>query len=123
MSEQAKTSQLAHKKCKPCSGETPALKGGELKQFRSQLGKGWRVVDEHHLEKNFPFKNFSEALDFTNRVGEIAERENHHPDIFLTWGRARLKIWTHKIGGLSENDFILAAKAEEAFREMTPVNH
>jgi 4a-hydroxytetrahydrobiopterin dehydratase len=116
MNESNATTQLTPKECKPCSGETPRLQGAELKKFSDQLGEGWRLVVEHHLEKDFSFKNFREALDFTNRVGDIAEKENHHPDIFLTWGKVGLKIWTHKIGGLSENDFILAAKADKAFQ-------
>jgi 4a-hydroxytetrahydrobiopterin dehydratase len=72
------------------------------------------VVDDHHLEKEFTFEDFKSALEFTNRVGEIAEAEGHHPDIFLTWGQVVLKIWTHSVKGLSENDFILAAKADSA---------
>ena len=79
------------------------------------LGGGWRVVDEHHLEKAYAFDDFRQALDFTNRVGEIAEAEGHHPDVHLGWGRVKLTIWTHKIDGLTESDFILAAHADEAF--------
>jgi len=72
------------------------------------------VVDEHHLEKEYRFKDFRTALDFTNRVGELAESQGHHPDIHLSWGRVRLDIWTHKINGLTESDFIFAAKADIA---------
>lgn len=79
------------------------------------LGGGWRVVDEHHLEKAYAFDDFRQALDFTNRVGDIAEAEGHHPDVHLGWGRVTLTIWTHKIDGLTESDFILAARADEAF--------
>jgi 4a-hydroxytetrahydrobiopterin dehydratase len=104
--------ELADKKCQPCKGETAPLKGEALKQMQRQLGKDWKLMDEHHLEKEYSFKNFKEALDFTNRVGAIAELEGHHPDIFLGWGKVKLDLWTHKIGGLSENDFILAAKAD-----------
>jgi len=74
------------------------------------------VVDEHHLEKTFAFEDFRQALNYTNKVGEIAEHEGHHPDIYLGWGKVRLTIWTHKIDGLTESDFILAAKADEAYR-------
>lgn len=81
----------------------------------AMLGGGWRVVDEHHLEKAYAFDDFRQALDFTNRVGEIAEAEGHHPDVHLGWGRVTLTIWTHKIDGLTESDFILAARADEAF--------
>jgi 4a-hydroxytetrahydrobiopterin dehydratase len=70
-------------------------------------------VDEHHLEKEYKFRNFQEALDFTNHVGELAERQNHHPDIYLAWGKVRLTIWTHKIDGLTESDFVFAAKADQ----------
>ena len=107
-------SQLAKRKCVPCKGDTPPLKGGSLDSLAEQLGGGWRVVDAHHLEKRYRFKNFREALDFTNRVGEIAEEQFHHPDIQLAWGRVRLEIWTHTIDGLTESDFIFAAKADRA---------
>ena len=107
------TTQLAKKTCKPCEKERPVLKGGEVRKLIQQLGKGWKVVAEHHLEKDYSFKDFKEALDFTNRVGNVAEEQGHHPEICLTWGEVRLRIWTHNIDGLSENDFILAAKVEE----------
>jgi len=106
------TSELAKRECVPCKGGVPPLKGGALSEFQKRLGGDWRVVEEHHLEKEFVFKNFREALGFTNRVGELAERQQHHPDIFLAWGRVKLTIWTHKIDGLSESDFILAAKSD-----------
>lgn len=114
MTQSNTTTTLANQECKPCSQGTPALKGEQLKSLAGQLGKDWKVVDEHHLEKNYTFDNFRSALDFTNRVGEIAEKQNHHPDIYLTWGKVGLKIWTHSVGGLSENDFVLAARADAA---------
>lgn len=104
--------ELANKKCHACNDQTSPLKGEALKKMQKQLGDDWKLVDEHHLEKEYGFKNFKEALDFTNRVGAIAEQEGHHPDIYLAWGKVKLDLWTHKIGGLSENDFILAAKAD-----------
>ncbi len=110
-------SELAARKCVPCKGDTPPLKGGRLDTLAEQLGGGWRVVDDHHLEKRYRFENFREALDFTNRVGEIAEEQFHHPDIQLAWGRVRLEIWTHTIDGLTESDFIFAAKADRALEE------
>ncbi len=70
------------------------------------------MVDEHHLEKEYRFKDFRAALAFTNRVGEVAEAQGHHPDIHLSWGKAKLIIWTHKIDGLTESDFIFAAKTD-----------
>lgn len=112
MSQQT-ASELSQKDCKPCHKDQQPLKGEELKNLSRGLGDSWKVVNDHHLEKEFSFKDFRQALDFTNRVGEIAEKENHHPDIFLTWGRVRITIWTHNIDGLSENDFILAAKVDE----------
>jgi 4a-hydroxytetrahydrobiopterin dehydratase len=108
-------SELAKQHCVPCRGGVPPLKGAPLRDLEAKLGGGWRVVGEHHLEKSYTFEDFRQALDFTNRVGEIAEREGHHPDVHLAWGRVTLQIWTHKIDGLTESDFILAAKADEAY--------
>lgn len=105
---------LAAKECIPCKGGVPPLKGEELATLHTTLGNGWQVVDEHHLEKDYKFKNFREALDFTNRVGEIAEAQDHHPDIYLAWGKVKLTLWTHKINGLTESDFVFAAKADQA---------
>ena len=104
---------LAKKECRPCDGGTPPLKGGALRQMQNQLGAGWQVADEQRLERQFKFDDFRQALDFTNKVGEIAEQQGHHPDIYLTYGEVRLQIWTHKIKGLTESDFILAAKVNE----------
>ncbi|HKZ54307.1 MAG TPA: 4a-hydroxytetrahydrobiopterin dehydratase [Anaerolineales bacterium] len=106
-------SELAQMECVPCKGGIPPLKGEELAAIHHKLGGGWQVVDEHHLEKAFKFRNFREALDFTNRVGELAEQVNHHPDISLAWGKVQVKLWTHKIGGLSETDFVFAAKVDQ----------
>lgn len=102
---------LADKKCVPCRGGTPALKGAELEKLHSSV-PDWQVVDEHHLHREFRFPDFKQALDFVNRVGAIAESEGHHPDILLSWGKAGIAIWTHKIDGLTESDFILAAKID-----------
>jgi 4a-hydroxytetrahydrobiopterin dehydratase len=107
------SSELASRECIPCKGGMPPLVGGELSALDDQLGNDWQVIDEHHLEKDYKFKNFREALAFTNRVGELAEAHNHHPDIELAWGRVKLTIWTHKIKGLSEADFVWAAKADQ----------
>lgn len=105
-------SQLAKKQCQPCEKHSPTLTADELHDLSQQLSEGWKVVNGHHLEKEYVFKGFREALDFTNRVGQVAEQQGHHPDIYLGWGKVRLQIWTHTIDGLSENDFILAAKAD-----------
>jgi 4a-hydroxytetrahydrobiopterin dehydratase len=102
--------ELAEKECVPCKGGTPPLKGAELQNVSQKLGGGWKVVNEHHLEKEYKFQNFREALDFTNKVGELAERIQHHPDIYLAWGQVKLTLWTHKIDGLTESDFVFAAK-------------
>ncbi len=104
---------LAQKECVPCKGGVQPLKGDELKNLAGQLGEAWHVIDEHHLEREFKFKDFRAALDFTNRVGELAEQWNHHPDIYLAWGKVKLTLWTHKIDGLTESDFIFAAKVNE----------
>jgi 4a-hydroxytetrahydrobiopterin dehydratase len=101
---------LAEKECVPCKGETPALKGDDLRKLSAELGPDWHVSAEHHLEREYKFKNFKEALAFTNKVGELAESVSHHPDIFLAWGKVRLTLWTHKVDGLTESDFVFAAK-------------
>lgn len=105
-------SDLAQRECVPCKGGVPPLRGEDLRKLHEELGGGWRVVDEHHLEKDYAFKNFREALEFTTRVGEMAEAQGHHPDIYLAWGKVKLQVWTHKIDGLTESDFVFAAKAD-----------
>jgi 4a-hydroxytetrahydrobiopterin dehydratase len=102
---------LADKHCVPCRGGVPALKVEELERLRAQVS-GWQVIEGHHLWKSFAFPDFRTALDFVNRAGEIAEAEGHHPDLFLAWGKVDIKIWTHKVDGLTESDFILAAKID-----------
>lgn len=106
--------ELAAKQCVPCNRETPRLDSAAIHRLRDQLADGWKVIDDHHLEKEFPFRDFKKGLAFTNRVGAVAEQEGHHPDILLQWGKVTLTLWTHSIDGLSENDFILAAKADAA---------
>jgi 4a-hydroxytetrahydrobiopterin dehydratase len=106
-------SELASRDCIPCHDGVPALADAELRELDAELGNGWLVVEDHHLEKDYRFANFREALAFTNRVGELAEAHDHHPDIELAWGRVKLSIWTHAIGGLSEADFVWAAKADQ----------
>lgn len=105
--------RLAEKECVPCEGGVPPLEGKELRDLQEELDAGWQVVEDHHLEKEFEFDDFVGALDFVNRVGELAEEQGHHPNIYLTWGLARIQIWTHAIDGLTESDFVLAAKIEE----------
>jgi 4a-hydroxytetrahydrobiopterin dehydratase len=108
-------SELAAQQCIPCRGGVPPLSADEIAPLQAQLGEGWNVVDGHHLSKEFTFKNFRQALEFVNCVGEMAEEQAHHPDIVLAWGRVRIDIWTHKIDGLTESDFIFAAKAQALF--------
>ena len=103
---------LAKKTCIPCRGGVPPLKGDQLEDLQDKLKNDWKIINEHHLEKEYSFKNFKEALDFTVKVGELAENQDHHPDIFLTWGKVKVTIWTHKIDGLTESDFIFAAKTD-----------
>ncbi len=105
---------LASKQCVPCRGGVPPLEGDAIDRLLDQLGEGWRVIDQHHLEKEYVFPDFAKALAFTNRVGAVAEEQGHHPDIYLAWGKVGLTIWTHKIDGLTESDFVFAAKADKA---------
>lgn len=108
-------SELAKKKCVPCTGSVPRLKGNELQELYQKLHTGWKIIEERHLEKEYSFPDFKQALKFTNAIGEVAEKEGHHPDILLAWGRVKVTLWTHKINGLTESDFILAAKCDEEY--------
>ncbi len=102
---------LAERQCVPCKGGVPRLTPVEVAPLLAQLD-GWTVVENHHLQKRYNFKNFAQALDLVNRIGHIAEQESHHPGLYLAWGRVDVTIWTHKIDGLTESDFILAAKCD-----------
>ncbi|HEY1657100.1 MAG TPA: 4a-hydroxytetrahydrobiopterin dehydratase [Candidatus Sulfotelmatobacter sp.] len=108
--------KLADKKCIPCSGGVPAVKGKELERLRKAVPK-WSVVKKHHLEREFQFPDFAKALEFVNRVGAVAEEEGHHPDILLAWGKAGITLWTHKVDGLTESDFIMAAKIDRVAKQ------
>jgi 4a-hydroxytetrahydrobiopterin dehydratase len=101
--------ELANRHCEPCHGGTPRLEGNALQELAAKL-PDWQVVEERHLARTFHFPDFRQALDFVNQAGEVAEVEGHHPDLCLSWGKVEVRIFTHAIGGLSENDFILAAK-------------
>jgi 4a-hydroxytetrahydrobiopterin dehydratase len=107
-------SDLASKTCVPCRGGVPPLTGTELHNFSHQL-PNWKVIDEHHITRAFTFPDFQKALAFVNRVGAVAEEQGHHPDILLTWGKAEITLWTHKINGLTEGDFIMAAKIDQLY--------
>ena len=104
--------ELAAKRCVPCRGGVPSLKGEALASLQGQV-PAWKVVEEHHITKSFTFPDFRTALAFVNRVGELAEEQGHHPDVYLSWGKVEIKLWTHKIDGLTESDFIMAAKIDQ----------
>lgn len=106
-------SRLSQKTCVPCHGGMPTLEPDEVEALLGDLDAGWNVVENHHLRKSFELPDFAAALDFVDRVGELAEAEGHHPDLHLSWGRVDVEIWTHAVDGLTENDFVLAAKIEE----------
>jgi 4a-hydroxytetrahydrobiopterin dehydratase len=108
-------SDLATKTCVPCRGGVPALKGEELASLQARVD-GWKVIEEHHITRTLKFSDFREALKFVNQVGNLAEEQGHHPDIFLAWGKVEITIWTHKIDGLTESDFILAAKIDQLYK-------
>lgn len=105
------TEQLADKQCVPCRGGVPALKGQALERLHNGVPE-WNVVNEHRLQREFRFPDFKQALEFVNRVGAIAEEQGHHPDILLAWGKVEVTMWTHTVDGLTESDFIIAAKIE-----------
>ncbi|HYP02345.1 MAG TPA: 4a-hydroxytetrahydrobiopterin dehydratase [Pyrinomonadaceae bacterium] len=111
MSEDSETCDLASRSCVPCHGGVPPLGADEIEKFMGEL-RGWEVVGEHHLKKTYAFPNFRQSLALVNRIGAVAEAEGHHPDICFGWGRAEVTIYTHAIDGLSESDFILAAKID-----------
>jgi 4a-hydroxytetrahydrobiopterin dehydratase len=103
---------LAKKHCVPCAAGAKSLSGEEIRRQAKLLDPAWQVVEDHHLAREFKFDDFRQALEFVNEVGELAEEEGHHPDIYLSYGKVKIELWTHKINGLHENDFILAAKID-----------
>lgn len=107
------TATLADKHCVPCKGGIPAIKGHALKELQQKISDQWQVVDGHHLEREFKFRNFREALTFTNKVGELSDEQDHHPTIQLSYGKVKVTYYTHAADGLTENDFIMAAKIDE----------
>lgn len=106
--------ELAAKTCVPCKGGVPPLKGAALETLGRQVSN-WSIINEHHIGRSFKFPDFRTALTFVDKVGALAEEQGHHPDIFLAWGKAEITIWTHKIDGLTESDFILAAKIDRLY--------
>ena len=110
--EESMSEELASHHCGPCNAETLPIEGEEARRLLSEIDARWELIDDHHLLSRFKFDDFAVALAFANRIGAIAEVEGHHPEICVTWGKVKLLIWTHAIDGLSENDFILAAKID-----------
>ena len=106
------TGGLEGKKCIPCEGGVPPLSEKESNNLLDKINDGWQLIDNHHIERTWKFSDFQKALNFVNMAGVICEEENHHADFEIGWGRAKALIWTHKIDGLTESDFILAAKLD-----------
>jgi 4a-hydroxytetrahydrobiopterin dehydratase len=104
---------LAKRECIPPQGPVAPLTAAEIKKLSGQLGTGWKVIRKHHLEREYKFKNFKEALAFTNKVGKLAEQVQHHPDFYLAWGKLKLTLWDHQSDGLTVCDFIFAAKVNQ----------
>lgn len=107
------TTCLVDKTCTPCQGGVPPLSTNKVQKFLQEVGNNWGINKEEHLYKEYTFKDFKNAMDFANKVAEISEKEGHHPDLKITWGKCTIEIWTHKINALTESDFILAAKIED----------
>jgi 4a-hydroxytetrahydrobiopterin dehydratase len=108
---------LADQQCIPCRGGVPPLSPDRAQALLAALGDGWALDAEGHLARDFEFRNFADAMTFANRVGDIAEEQGHHPDLYIAWGKCGVEIWTHKIDGLTESDFYFAAKVSRAFAE------
>ena len=102
---------LLQKKCVPCEGIGKAFTKKEVQAYLKKV-ENWEIKESKKIEKLFKFKNFVQAMDFANKITEIAEQENHHPDLHISWGKVRVELWTHALNGLTENDFILAAKID-----------
>lgn len=107
---------LADQKCIPCRGGIPAMERSRAEALLRELDGDWLPNPDGHLERTYSFEDFTKAMAFANKVAEIAEAEGHHPDLYIAWGKCRVEIWTHKIRGLTESDFYLAAKADRAFK-------
>lgn len=106
--------KLAEKHCVPCRGGVPPLRGPELTSYAEEL-PDWKIMEEHHIAKTFLFPDFKKGLEFVDRVGAVAEEQGHHPDLCLSWGKVDVQIYTHKIRGLTESDFVLAAKIDQLY--------
>lgn len=113
-------SDLADRKCVPCRGGTPPLTPEQYAPLLAQLREGWTIEDGRKLMKSFRFKNFVQAVEFVNAITAVAEAEGHHPDLYVRWGETRVYLWTHKIDGLSESDFVMAAKIDRIYTGDAP---
>jgi len=103
----------------PCKSDRSPLKGEPLQTAFNDLEEGWKLIGEHHIEREYTFKNFRQALNFTNEIGKLAEEAEHHPDILLTWGMVKITLYTHKADGLTDKDFNLAAKCDASYISRT----
>ncbi len=108
---------LADNKCVPCRGGVPPMERSKAEQMLGELEHGWQLNDQGHLERLYTFKNFAQAMAFASTVGDLAEAEGHHPDLYIAWGKCKIEVWTHKISGLTASDFYLAAKADRALAQ------
>lgn len=106
---------LADRTCVPCRGGVPPLRGEAVQTLLAEIPE-WEAREDHHLFRSCKFADFKTGLDFVNRVGAVAEQQGHHPDLLLAWGKVEVTIFTHKIDGLTESDFVLAAKIEHLYR-------
>jgi 4a-hydroxytetrahydrobiopterin dehydratase len=114
-------SELAERECVACTSDDDPLTGEELDEFYGDIDQSvWEIVDEHHLKGTYEFEDFRDALEFTYEVGELAEDEWHHPDLHLSWGEVVVEMWTHKIDGLFETDFIMAARMGRIYDDYAP---
>ena len=107
--------KLSEKHCESCDGNVPAFTKSEIAKYLPKLSKGWKVLDNKKLRKTFKFQNFVETMGFVNQIALIAAAENHHPDMHVSYSKVIIELWTHAVGGLSENDFIMAAKTDEIY--------
>jgi len=110
--------ELTNRHCLACEGDYPSLQGNAIKIYQEQLHTPWQVIDEKKIKQTFKFKSFLEAIDFVNQVAKVAEKESHHPDIYIFYNQVTIELWTHAIAGLSENDFIMAAKIERILNKV-----
>jgi len=114
-------SELADRECIACTSDSEPLEGADLEELYQEIDTDvWEIIDEHHLEGTYPFEDFRDALEFTKEIGELAEEEWHHPDIHLSWGEVVVEMWTHKIDGLFETDFVMAARMDRMHEKYAP---